>query len=545
MYGIKKQKLPVDIKYDEPQVIINPNPDLQAGFQQMSFVKTNEGLQSSNFATGSAGWKITNTGNAEFNSISLYSNSTNAIIVDYGSDILLKEGGDVKFTTVDAPTACTVALITTAGNVDAGTHYYAVTYVNDSGETELGTASNTVTNDATNQQNALTSIPTSPSGSVISRNIYRTKAGGADYYLLATIADNSTTTYTDNIADVSLTGGVANSNGNTSYGKIKVDNITVLSSDKSITVVGAYAGQSNTQGYANTFLGNYSGRYNTQGYWNTFVGYYSGINNTTGSGNTFIGQASGTSNTIGVSNTFIGSASGIGNTSGSDNIFIGINTGLSNTTGSSNIFFGNGAGTNNISNTGCLFIGNSAGENSTSDYNTFIGNYSGRTNTIGVNNTFVGYQSGNSNTTGFSNTLNGYQSMYYNTTGYFNIAIGLRAGMFISGGITANQTSNTSIYLGLNTKALADGGANEIIIGYNTTGAGSNTVTLGNTSITKTILRGTVSTSGYTVATLPTGVVGMRAYVTDATTPTYLGALTGGGAVTCPVFFDGTAWVSA
>jgi hypothetical protein len=53
-----------------------------------------------------------------------------------------------------------------------------------------------------------------------------------------------------------------------------------------------------------------------------------------------------------------------------------------------------------------------------------------------------------------------------------------------------------------------------------------------------------IISDGYTVATLPTGVVGMRAYVTDATTPTYLGALTGGGAVTCPVFFDGTNWIS-
>ena len=50
---------------------------------------------------------------------------------------------------------------------------------------------------------------------------------------------------------------------------------------------------------------------------------------------------------------------------------------------------------------------------------------------------------------------------------------------------------------------------------------------------------------GYTVATLPTGIVGMRAYVTDATTPTYNGALVGGGAVTVPVFYNGTAWVSA
>ena len=54
-----------------------------------------------------------------------------------------------------------------------------------------------------------------------------------------------------------------------------------------------------------------------------------------------------------------------------------------------------------------------------------------------------------------------------------------------------------------------------------------------------------VISTGYTVANLPTGVVGMRAYVTDAVLPTYLGALTGGGAVKCPVFYNGTAWVSA
>jgi len=54
-----------------------------------------------------------------------------------------------------------------------------------------------------------------------------------------------------------------------------------------------------------------------------------------------------------------------------------------------------------------------------------------------------------------------------------------------------------------------------------------------------------VISPGYTVATLPAGVIGMRAYVTDATIPTYLGILTGGGTVKCPVFYNGTAWVSA
>jgi len=52
----------------------------------------------------------------------------------------------------------------------------------------------------------------------------------------------------------------------------------------------------------------------------------------------------------------------------------------------------------------------------------------------------------------------------------------------------------------------------------------------------------------YTVATLPStsplAVTGNMAYVTDATAPTYLGTLTGGGTVVCPVFYNGTAWVS-
>lgn len=49
----------------------------------------------------------------------------------------------------------------------------------------------------------------------------------------------------------------------------------------------------------------------------------------------------------------------------------------------------------------------------------------------------------------------------------------------------------------------------------------------------------------FTVATLPVPASGVAyATVSDATAPTYLGALTGGGAVVCPVFYNGTSWVS-
>jgi len=56
---------------------------------------------------------------------------------------------------------------------------------------------------------------------------------------------------------------------------------------------------------------------------------------------------------------------------------------------------------------------------------------------------------------------------------------------------------------------------------------------------------GDLRLNSYTVATLPAaGTAGRIAYVTDGTAPTYLGTLTGGGAVKVPVFDNGTAWVA-
>ena len=54
----------------------------------------------------------------------------------------------------------------------------------------------------------------------------------------------------------------------------------------------------------------------------------------------------------------------------------------------------------------------------------------------------------------------------------------------------------------------------------------------------------TVNTGGYTVATLPTGKTGARAYVTDAVTCAYPASLTGGSSTFCPVIYNGSAWVA-
>jgi uncharacterized phiE125 gp8 family phage protein len=105
------------------------------------------------------------------------------------------------------PSAITVALAAppAAGNVDNGAHRYLATFVTASGETEAGvvSAAVTVVDKTVNGKVQLTGIPLGGSA-VTSRKIYRTAAGGAIYMLLTTIADNTTTTYTDNTADAGL-----------------------------------------------------------------------------------------------------------------------------------------------------------------------------------------------------------------------------------------------------------------------------------------------------------------------------------------------------
>ena len=65
------------------------------------------------------------------------------------------------------------------------------------------------------------------------------------------------------------------------------------------------------------------------------------------------------------------------------------------------------------------------------------------------------------------------------------------------------------------------------------------------TGVAKLQVSGAIKTTGFTVATLPTGTVGMRTYVTDALAPSFSAAVVGGGAVTIPVFYNGSSWIVA
>ena len=99
----------------------------------------------------------------------------------------------------------TVAVVASAGNLGIGDYYYKVAFGNANGDISAPSdASLVATTTGGNQQVDLTAIPTGAAG-VTKRFIYRTKVDGTEYFLLATINDNTTTIYTDNIADTSLT----------------------------------------------------------------------------------------------------------------------------------------------------------------------------------------------------------------------------------------------------------------------------------------------------------------------------------------------------
>lgn len=108
----------------------------------------------------------------------------------------------------------TVALAAAgAGNVDNGAHRYGVSFVTADGETPPSPLSSAVTvaDKTVDGKVALTAIETG-GAAVTSRKLWRTIAGGSTLLFLATLADNTTTTYTDNIADASLGSGAPSTN---------------------------------------------------------------------------------------------------------------------------------------------------------------------------------------------------------------------------------------------------------------------------------------------------------------------------------------------
>lgn len=231
-------------------------------------------------------------------------------------------------------------------------------------------------------------------------------------------------------------------------------------SDRQNVFLGDSSGASNATGYNNTATG-YKALYsNSTGYSNTAFGYQSLFRNTTQRENTAFGyyalsgvSASEDITGAAIKNTAIGSrAIGYSNVTGSENTAVGYLALANNTTGSNNVAIGN----ESLSSFGAIQTGNN---------NTAIGYAALRLNTSGNDNIAIGYEAManniiGGNTIGTGNIGIGYHSLRSNTSGNYNIGIGYRSNV------------------------VDPDFANAIAIGYNTTAQSSNSVRIGNSSMT-------------------------------------------------------------
>ncbi len=124
--------------------------------------------------------------------------------------------------------------------------------------------------------------------------------------------------------------------------------------------------------------------------------------------------------------------------------------------------------------------------------NTVIGLSTFYSNTTGEGNTAIGRDVLGLNTSGSFNAAVGGNALGYNETGSYNVALGAAAGEFWGNSYSSNVAPQGCTFIGQYTRSSAPGNTNEIVIGYDTLGSGSNTATLGNDSIVKTILKGTL-----------------------------------------------------
>ena len=172
-----------------------------------------------------------------------------------------------------------------------------------------------------------------------------------------------------------------------------------------------------------------------------------------------------------------------------ENIGIGENALLNINSGSNNIAIGNSALKSILNDSANIAIGRLSQENTTNS------------SPLANNNISIGIESMYNNTSGRNNTVIGGSALFYNTTGSANVAIGQGAGNTAGG---SGTTPNESIFIGTSAHSGQTNSTNEIVIGHNTTGNGSNTVTIGNSSVTASYLKGTLTING--AYTLPNSI---------------------------------------
>ena len=210
--------------------------------------------------------------------------------------------------------------------------------------------------------------------------------------------------------------------------------------------------------------------------------------------NTRVGASALNANTTGTSNVAFGNSAMLSNTTGINNVVVGTEAMYTSTTGSNNnVIVGRQAAYYCTAIVDSIAIGAAALSNAlNSQRNIAIGRQSMINSVSGNDNTAIGYRAlyGSASSTYANNTAIGSNALGNMLSGGNNTAVGYNAGLNAPIFGSNNTTSTNSIYLGYQTSASANGNTNEIVIGYDVAGIGSNTTTIGNSSTITTALRG-------------------------------------------------------
>jgi len=165
-------------------------------------------------------------------------------------------------------------------------------------------------------------------------------------------------------------------------------------------------------------------------------------------------------------------------------VYLGLNAGLNNDSdGLNNIGIGWNALKENDAGISNTAIGYGVLQSNLSDNNTGLGNSALWSNTTGYDNTAIGQSALALNITGTDNTAIGKSALYY-SNGASNTALGYSAGQNLNDGTSQNTNPVLGLYLGYGTRASANNNSNEIVLGSNAKGKGTNKAVVGDDNIT-------------------------------------------------------------
>jgi len=208
--------------------------------------------------------------------------------------------------------------------------------------------------------------------------------------------------------------------------------------------------------------------------------------------NTAVGYAALAANTTGAYNSAFGFQALFSNTTGNYNHALGFQVLAANTTGNSNHAFGQATLMNNVTGSDNIAMGTSAlYRNTSGGSNIALGTQALGNSLTGSNNVAMGTQTLFSNSTGYNNTGIGYQSLYINTTGSNNSAIG-------NNSLSTNTTGSNNTAIGNSADVATNNLSNATAIGNGAIVAASNSIQLGNTSVTNVKTSGTLTAGAVT-----------------------------------------------